>query len=77
MLVTTVEYNKHKYTSTDYKRAVLARKIQILIRRPSLQVFLHYLDNSLIPNCPIDRNDAIAANDIFGKDLGEIKGKTT
>jgi hypothetical protein len=31
----------------------------------------------MIPNVPIYRNDAIAADEIFGRDVNSIKGKTT
>jgi hypothetical protein len=75
-LVTTVEKNKSKFTNRDYVRAKLARKIQVLIGRPELTDFVSYLDESMIPNCPIDRNDAITADKTFGRDVGSLKGKT-
>jgi hypothetical protein len=31
----------------------------------------------MIPNCPIDWNDVIAADEMFGRDVGSLKGKTT
>ncbi len=76
-LVSTVEKNKSRFTSRDYTRAQLARKIQVLVGRPELKDFITYLDNNMLPNCPIDRNDAIAAHQIFGRDVGSLKGKTT
>ena len=70
--MTTVANNKTKYTNNDYRRAQLARKALILIDRPSHKDFLSYLENNAIKNCPINRNDAMAALDIFGKDLVSI-----
>ena len=75
-LVTTVDDNKSKYTNTDYSRAELARRIQRMIGRPSTQDFLHFVDNNLIPNCPITRDDILAVEHIFGPNLGSLKGKT-
>jgi hypothetical protein len=42
LAVNTAEYNKSKYTVRDYSRAVLARKLQILVGRPKLKDFLEY-----------------------------------
>jgi hypothetical protein len=77
MLVNTVAQNKTKYTNIDYSRASLARKIQMTIGRPSTSDFLHIIKNNLLPNCPITSRDILAADDIFGPDIGSIKGKTT
>ena len=75
-LVTMVDNNKSKYTNTDYSCAQLAHRIQHMIGRPSTRDFLHFVDNNLIPNCPITRQDILAAEHIFGPDLGSLKGKT-
>jgi hypothetical protein len=40
LAVTTVEANKSTYTNRDYSRALLARKIQVLVGRPELKDFL-------------------------------------
>ena len=75
-LITTVDDNKSKYTNTDYSHAQLVHKIQQMIRWPSTCDFLHFVDNNLIPNCPITRQDILAAELIFGPDLSSPKGKT-
>ena len=75
-LVSTVEENKTKYTNRDYSRALLARNIQKIIGRPSTRDFMKIVDNHLLPNCPITRRDIIAAEHIFGPDVGSLKGKT-
>jgi hypothetical protein len=77
LTVNTVESNKSKYTERDYSRAKLARKIQVLVGRPELKDFIRYIDGNSLPNCPINRQGAINAHTIFGRDLGSIKGKTT
>ena len=77
VLLSTIEKNKSNYTSRDYNQAKLARKLQVMIGRPEIKDFIRYLDNSNIPNCPISREDAIAAQDIFGKEIGALQGKMT
>ena len=75
-LVTTVEFNKNKYTIRDQQRAQLARTIQRRIGRPSLRTYLDIVANNRLKNCPITRDDIIAAEHIWGPELGILKGKT-
>jgi hypothetical protein len=76
VFITTVEDKQYKYTNRDYLQATLARKIQKIIGRPSTQQFLNIVNKNLLPNCPIQHRDILAAEDIFGPDIGSLKGKT-
>jgi hypothetical protein len=76
-MVTTIEQNKAKYSKADYMQAVLARKIQATIGRPSTKEFTRIVKEGLLPHCPITAEDIAAAEDIFGTDVGTLKGKTT
>jgi hypothetical protein len=77
VLIETVADKKSKYSNKDYSQAVLARKVQDMIDRPSLKTFLKVVENDLLMNCPITRDDVVAARDIFRPNLGSLKGKTT
>ena len=77
VLVTTVADNASNYTHTNYSRALLARKTQQIIGRPSVRDYIRYVENNLIPNCPITRQDILTAEHIFGPDVGSLKGKTS
>ena len=76
VLVNTVAENKLNYTNLDYTRALLARKIQTTIGRPSTRDFIRIVGNNQLPNCTITRDDILAAEHIFGPDVGSLKGKT-
>ena len=76
-LVTTVADNTSNYNPADYSHALLAHKTQQIIWRPSIQDYIRYVENNLIPNCPVSRRDIVAAEHIFGPDVGSLKGKTT
>jgi hypothetical protein len=75
-LINTVDDNKSKYSKHDYLQAVLDRKLQATIGRPSTADFIQIVEEQLLPNCPITKADIMAAEHIFGPDLGAIKGKT-
>jgi hypothetical protein len=77
VLVTTVEENKARYTNADYLRAVQARELQIKVGRPSPKQFIQIVAKNQLRNCPITRADIMAAEDIFGPDVGSLQGKTT
>ena len=47
-----------------------------MVGRPSLKDFLRIVDNNQLINCPVTRRDVLAADDMFGPDLGSLKGKT-
>jgi uncharacterized membrane protein len=65
-MVNTVADNIFSYTKRDCSRAVLARKIQTMLGRPSTRDFLCYVDNNLLPNCPVTCKEILAAKHIFG-----------
>jgi len=74
-LVTTVEDNTNKYMVREYSYAKKACELQNIIGRPSTQDLINYVDKNLIPNCPVTKQDIIRAEDIFGPNIGSIKGK--
>jgi hypothetical protein len=77
VMVNTVADNKGNYTNEDYlKKAVHARELQSKIGRPSTKHFIRIVTSNQLPNCPVTRADIIAAEHIFGPDIGSLKGKT-
>ena len=76
VLVTTVADNANNFSNADYSQAVLARKIQKIIGRPTTRAFIYFIENNLLPNCPVTRRDVLRAEQIFGPDIGSLKGKT-
>ena len=75
-LVITVADKISNYTNKGYRRAELARKLQNIIGRPSTQDFLKIVGESELRNCPLNTTDVRAAEDVFGPNLGSLKGKT-
>jgi len=74
VLYDTVKQNKQRYPKRLNQRAVRARKFQNIMTRPGSRqladVAIHHLKS------PISTSDVIAADNIFGQNLGELKGKT-
>ena len=75
-LVTTVADNASNYTHADYSCALLDCKTQQIIGQPSTQDYIQYMENNLIPNCPVTRRDIVTAEHIFEPDARSLKGKT-
>ena len=76
ILVTTVADNANNFSNADYSQAVLARKLQKIIGRPTTRAFIYFIENNLLPNCPVNHRDVLRAEQIFGPDIGSLKGKT-
>ena len=76
VLINTVANIKSNYTNADYLHDLAAKKLQIKIGNPTAHEFMKIVSSDLLPNCPITREDIKAAKDIFGPDVGGIKGKT-
>ena len=77
VLVTTVEDKISKSTVREYSNAKKACELQNIKICSSTQDLISYVDKNLIPNCPVTRQDILRAEDIFGPNIGSIKGKTT
>ena len=76
-LVNTVPNNRSNYSNQDYLRAVQGRELQIRIGRPSLLEYIRIVTDNLLPDYPVTKADIMAAKDIFGPEVGSLKGKTT
>ena len=75
--ITTVTENKQKYSQSDVKRADGVQTLQKVIGHPTTKQLSYLLDHHLIPNTPYTSQDVRRAEQIYGTDLGNLKGKTT
>ena len=74
--VTTVTDKRDLYTKRAYQDAVTARQAQNIMMFPGVRQLYKIADQNLLRNSPINRADIRAAEDIFGPNLGALKGKT-
>ena len=75
--VTTVAENLKKYTRREVKRAELAREYLRRADYMSAGQLIHAINSGKIKNCQVSSQDVLRSIDIWGKDLGNLKGKTT
>jgi len=75
--INTVDKNKSKYTVKQYSDTHKARLIHDIIGRPSTADYVKYIENYLIPNCPIMKEDIVREEDNLESNVGIIKGKMT
>ena len=57
VLVTTVANNVSKFSAYDVSKAKIAHTLQKHIGRPSVKDFIRYVEQNIIPNCPITSQD--------------------
>ena len=77
VIVHTVDSIKNKYTVKEYSEAHKAWSIQDTIGHPTTKGYIRYVENNMLPNCPITKANIIHAEDILGPNLGSLKRKTT
>ena len=77
VFVNTVEFNTSKYSEREYTRNLLERKLQHKIALPIRTHLVKIVEDKVqIINCPLNHDDVRGAEDIWGKNLGCLKGKT-
>jgi hypothetical protein len=72
VMLNTVAANKSVYTNANYMRAMVARKLQVIMGRPSTKELLRVVDGKLLANCPVTQQDIMAADHMFGPDVGSL-----
>ena len=76
-VIDSVEENKNLFTPRQVEQAKLARKIYHALGTPSVKDFKAIITMNAIKNLPITLKDVDLAEQIFGPDIGALKGKTT
>ena len=76
ILVQTVLQEMEGFTKREIKKAKTARRLYILLGRPSYRDFGNIVKWGLLKNCPVTFQDVVNSWKIFGQDLGAVRGKT-
>ena len=74
--IDTVAARSDKYTKRQIKNAIKARELENIVMRPGNKKFTDVCLPHFKDECPVNKADVKAANNIFGKNLGSLKGKT-
>ncbi len=77
MLVNTVRGKFEGSTCHKVERAREAQHIQGMIANPTEREFAGMVHEKLLTNCPFTIRDVDNANQIFGSDLTNLRGKAT
>ena len=75
-LINMVADKKDLYTKRAYNAALQARKIQNIMMYPADRQLQDIASKNLLANLPIQANDVRVATDIFGSNIGALRGKT-
>jgi hypothetical protein len=76
MVIDTVEELKRNCTARELKQVETARRLYVLMGRPSREDFNNIIENGKILNIPVTTEDYKRAKAIYGTDIGVVKGKT-
>ena len=74
-MLTTVKQQASQYTRREFQQAKMARKFQNIVMRPGSRELMDVAIKHL-RDCPVTRSNVNAGDDIFGLNLGSLKGKT-
>ncbi len=77
VMVNTVRANFEGYTKRDIEKAQEARRLQGMIGNPIERDFVGMVREKLIANCPVTVRNIQNANQIFGPNLANLRGKMT
>ncbi len=77
MLMNTARGNFEGYTRHKVERSREARRIQGIIANLTEREFAGMVHEQLWTNCPVSIRDVDNANQIFGPDVANLRGKTT
>lgn len=75
--IATVEQNKLNYSKREIRDATVAREFIRRMGYPSVKDAIEIIERGSILDCPVTVQDIVRAQDIFGPDIGSLKGKTT
>ncbi len=75
MLVNTVRGNIEGYTCHKVERVREVRRIQGMIANPTEREFAGMVHEQLLTNCPVTVRDHDNANQTFGPDVANLRGK--
>jgi hypothetical protein len=76
-MVSTVEERKKRYKKREIKAAEDAKELLRKMGLPSVASLVKLINSGSILNCPVTAHDVLRAQDIWGPDIGSLKGKTT
>jgi len=77
VFVNTVDSIINKYTVKEYSGTCKIQSLQDIIGRPSTKNYFIYIENNMLPICPITKSDILLAENILGPNLGLLETKTT
>ena len=76
VLVNTVAHKKEMFTKREIEGADKAVSLQAKLAYPSKQALKWVIQSNQIQNCPVTVRDVEVAEQIYGKSVPALKGKT-